>query len=86
MTNEIHPLAQRPVERRVGQPLDEVKDIDQLRATVEFLWDLLDNIDTASDMAKGNDKAYREYVENQQSRRHQRVTSDGYNLFMVPNV
>jgi hypothetical protein len=42
-----------------------------------FLWDLLDNIDTASDMAKGDDKAYREAVERIQRRRFEVGTTDG---------
>lgn len=44
----------------------------------EFLWGLLDDIDTASDMAKGDDKAYRQIVERIQKRRFEISNSDGY--------
>ena len=69
----------------LGNKLAEETDTDRLRADVEFLWSLLDDIDTASDMAKCNDKWYRARVEAIQGKRHQRVTSDGYSLFVVPN-
>lgn len=68
----------------LGKPLAEVMDVDRLRADVEFLWRLLDDIDTASDMAKANDKWYRARVEMIQGKRHQRITSDGYSLFARP--
>jgi hypothetical protein len=68
----------------LGKPLAEVTDADRLRADVEFLWQLLDDIDTATDMAKDNDKWYRALVEMIQGKRHQRVTSDGYSLFARP--
>jgi len=42
------------------------------------LWELLDDIDTASDQAKDNDQAYRHYVEKRQSERFKIMTSDGY--------
>lgn len=49
--------------------------------TIEFLWSLLDNIDTADDMAKDNDKAYREIVQNLQKRRWETgIKTDGYQL------
>jgi hypothetical protein len=68
----------------LGVPLSEVTDSARLRADVEFLWNLLDDIDTTTDMAKENDKWYRARVEMIQGKRHQRVTSDGYNLFARP--
>lgn len=45
------------------------------------LWELLDDIDTASDQAKDNDQAYRHYVEKRQSERFKIMTSDGYDLY-----
>jgi len=71
------------VDRSV-RPLCEEQDIERLRADVEFLWSIIDDIDTASDMAKGNNVFYRARVEQLQSKRHQRVTTDGYGLFVVP--
>ncbi len=70
----------------LGTPLAEETDVERLRDDVDFLWSLLDDIDTASDMAKDNDKWYRARVEAVQGKRHQRVASDGYKLFVVPNV
>ena len=46
------------------------------------LWIILDDIDTTSDMAKGNDSAYRERVERLQKQRFEVFTSDGYDLFL----
>lgn len=39
------------------------------REMITFLWDLLDDIDTAGDRAKSNDAAYRAIVERVQVRR-----------------
>ena len=69
----------------LGKPLSEEMDIERLRADVDFLWSLLDDIDTTSDRAKENDKWYRARVEAIQGKRFQRTRSDGYGLFMVPN-
>lgn len=43
-----------------------------------FLFDLLDDIDTTSDMAKSNDVAYRAQVERIQRRRFEAAMTDGY--------
>lgn len=45
------------------------------------LFKLLDNIDTASDMAKGNDAAYRAIVEKLQRKRFEVMTTDGYKIY-----
>lgn len=47
-------------------------------AAAQFLWKLLDDIDTVSDMAKGDDKAYRAAVERIQRRRFEVGSTDGY--------
>jgi hypothetical protein len=54
----------------------------QLREMVEILWNLLDDIDTFSDMAKSDDAAYRKMVEAKQAQRWVRtgITTDGYTL------
>lgn len=67
----------------LGKPLAEVNNVDWLRQEVQRLWDLLDDIDTASDIAKGNDEWYRRRVEHLQAKRFDSVTSDGYGLFAV---
>lgn len=46
-------------------------------AAAQFLWSLLDDIDTASDIAKSDDKAYRQIVERLQHRRFEVGTTDG---------
>jgi len=45
-----------------------------------FLFDLLDDIDTASDMAKDDNAAYRRQVEELQKRRFKVATVDGYEV------
>jgi len=48
---------------------------------IEFLWQIIDDIDTASDWAKSNDVAYRKAVEKIQKRRWETgITTDGYTL------
>lgn len=44
------------------------------------LYGLLDDIDTAGDMAKDNDKLYRSLVKRAHEKRHQFAISDGYSL------
>ena len=70
----------------LGTPLFEELDVKRLRDDVDFLWSLLDDIDTASDIAKADNNLYRAMVEVMQKRRHERVTSDGCSLFVVPNA
>ena len=57
---------------------------------IEYLWQIIDDIDTASDIAKGNDLAYRNMVEKLQKKRwNTGITTDGYKLdytkMKVPN-
>ena len=48
---------------------------------LETLWNILDDIDTASDMAKENDAWYRKRVEALQKKRWDTmITTDGYKL------
>ena len=48
---------------------------------IEYLWQIIDDIDTASDMAKSNDVAYRNMVEKLQEKRwNTGITTDGYKL------
>ena len=49
--------------------------------SLETLWDILDDIDTASDIAKKNDSWYRKRVESLQKKRWDiGITTDGYKL------
>jgi hypothetical protein len=45
-----------------------------------FLFDLLDDIDTASDMAKGDHDVYRRIVERLHRRRFEVADTDGYTV------
>lgn len=49
-------------------------------AAADFLFALLDDIDTASDLAKADDKAYRSLVERIQYRRFEVAATDGYTV------
>ncbi len=46
----------------------------------QFLFKLLDDIDTASDVAKDDDGAYRAMVSKIQRRRFEVATTDGYSV------
>jgi hypothetical protein len=46
----------------------------------EDLWQILDNIDTASDIAKGDDKLYRSLVAQEHKKRFEYAGTDGYIL------
>ena len=62
-------------------------EIDRLRVradAAEPLWDLLDDIDTASDVAKADNAAYRRMVEKVQRERFKYADSDGYSLTWKP--
>ena len=65
--------------------VSECNDVELLRTIVENLWDIIDDIDTSSDMAKADDKWYRRRVEFLQRKRFDYVTSDGYKLFIKPD-
>jgi hypothetical protein len=65
--------------------VSECEDVELLRNIVEKLWDIIDDIDTASDMAKDNDRRYRNRVEFLQRQRFDYVMSDGYELFIKPD-
>lgn len=54
--------------------------IRELETTATAFWDLLDAIDTVSDMAKGDDAGYRRAVERLHRRRFEYATTDGYTL------
>lgn len=50
-------------------------------STIEFLWSLLDDIDTAGDIAKDNDQFYRSIAEGLQKRRWETgIKTNGYHL------
>jgi len=48
---------------------------------IEYLWQIIDDIDTVSDIAKENDVVYRNMVEKLQKKRwNTGITTDGYKL------
>ncbi len=51
----------------------------------EDLWNLLDDIDTASDMFKPEMNNFYKYTMNKAGERFKLITSDGYSLFPVNN-
>lgn len=54
---------------------------EELLGTIEFLWQIIDDIDTADDWAKDNDRAYRQAVCKLQYKRWQTgITTDGQEL------
>jgi len=55
----------------------------KLKKKIEYLWDLLDDIDTADDIAKDNDKLYRDLVRKESRKRFNVCTTDGYKLFHI---
>lgn len=72
-----------------GSPLAKVDDMERLREIAATLWELLDDIDTASDIFKPSDETgYRhfyEYAMKKSEARHATVTSDGYDLYLPNN-
>ena len=61
--------------------LSDVDDIAVLRQVASSLYDLLDDIDTAGDVAKSNNHLYRTLVEDIQAKKSASgVYSDGYRL------
>jgi hypothetical protein len=71
-----------------GQPLSECEDVQFLRGQVEHLYQLLDDIDTASDMFKpcdsnkGSFEAFYEYAMRRQAAKSDKLESDGYKLHL----
>jgi len=65
-----------------GEAIEACYDLLFLRAAVNKLWRIIDDIDSASDMAKDNDKWYRARVGDLQSQRWRLgITTDGYGLY-----
>jgi outer membrane murein-binding lipoprotein Lpp len=67
-------------------PSQDARDAERYMPVAAFLWDLLDEIDTAGDMAKGDDKLYRAIVERTQRRRFEVGSTDGYSLNLKPDA
>lgn len=67
---------------------DHPQTPEQLREKAEALWQLLDDISTAFDMAKPEMEWFERYVWNKCERRSQYFESDGYRLYATdkPNM
>lgn len=74
-------LLANPKNKLKGLKMGKTKD----RLVAEKLWDMLDNIDTLSDMIKPNDSEgyikYYESVNKIHTKRVELLNSDGYDLF-----
>ena len=59
-----------------------ISAMKQALEALEKLWDIIDDIDTYSDMAKNDDKLYRSLVERRQRQRFEQtgISTDGYEL------
>ena len=63
--------------------LSECEDVEFLRKAVAFLWGVLDDIDSLNDMAKNDDKLYRQASALFQSYRWRTgIVTDGYGLYV----
>lgn len=69
-------------ETEFGMKLKTLTDVELLQRLVRELWDIIDDIDTTSDLAKNNDQLYRNLVHKSQKKRHDFLKTDGYELFL----
>ena len=75
---EVVPLAQERmsiINRVRSHPYQSERDTYKKLAELFFEW--LDNIDTASDIAKGDDKLYRSFVSQEHKKRFEYANPDG---------
>ena len=78
------PEATIQTEANVGEKISECTDIEYLRTLAEGLFQIIEDIDTMSDIAKGDDKFYRSRVEKYQKKRWKLgVITDGYDVFRL---
>lgn len=63
--------------------LTECMDPLVLQEIASALYDIIDDIDTASDVFKTNDKMYRSFVEQIQRSKSLFLESNGYDLFLA---
>ena len=72
-----------PLKPLLGRRISECDDVEFLRGAVEKLWQIVDDIDTFSDIAKSDDVLYRRLVEKKQSQRWEstEIFSDGYEIY-----
>ncbi|MCH9621784.1 MAG: hypothetical protein S4CHLAM20_12110 [Chlamydiia bacterium] len=74
MTDEVMALNTEATEPRPDNPSPDFE------AAAILLFKLLDDIDTADDIAKGNDEMFRNLVRRSHKRRFEVAWTDGYEL------
>ena len=80
--NEL--MAYNKVQRQHAEDAPQMT-YDELHAVAQYLYQLLDDIDTAGDMAKGDDKLFRAIVERTQTKKCAVVAEcDGYTVTLKP--
>lgn len=68
-------------EERDALVLDLRAEVADAHKKIEFLWSIIDDIDSYGDLAKGDDKLFRGLVERRQKDRWKTgITTDGYTL------
>ncbi|MFQ5788328.1 MAG: hypothetical protein ACE5H1_10170 [Thermodesulfobacteriota bacterium] len=67
----------------LGCRIAECNDVEFLQDAVEKLWAIIDEIDSYSDIAKTDNKLYRNLVEHRQAMRWSEtdIVSDGYDIY-----
>ena len=66
---------------KIYSPVDMLEQESKYKKVIEILWNIIDDIDTMSDMAKNDDVGYRKQVEKIQYKRWETgITTDGYEL------
>lgn len=63
--------------------IDKPCTIEEWRSKAEALWQLLDDIDTASDIFKPEQTNFYKYIMEKAGKRGKYLISDGYNLFAI---
>lgn len=76
---EHHKVSDLLLECR-GQLMKAQKETVRLHEIAMFLFDILDDIDTASDEAKNNHEWYRKRVEHLHRKRFEVMETDGYTV------
>ncbi len=65
-----------------SKKLQNCTDVKKLQYIINHLYDLLDDVDTLTDMCKNDDKTYRFLAEKLQKQKNEVIDSDGYELFI----
>ena len=85
--DDEYPLEHQEPPHLPPTPVTECRNTKALQQAVIHLYDLLDKIDTADDIAKTNDQLYREIVQRTQRKKNESGvhSPDGYSLVIDAN-